>query len=61
MSGYFQFHETNFVDALHCGNVLPVPPQNNSPSGAEVNSEAYSCSILQTFEEFGCLTSGIIF
>jgi len=23
MSGYFQFHETNFVDALHCGDVLP--------------------------------------
>jgi len=23
MSGYFQFHEKNHVDALHCGDVLP--------------------------------------
>jgi len=23
MSGYFQFHETNLIDALHCGDVLP--------------------------------------
>jgi len=22
MSGYFQFHETNLVDTLHCGDVL---------------------------------------
>jgi len=23
-SEYFQFHETNLVDALHCGDVLPI-------------------------------------
>jgi len=23
MSGYFQFHERNLVDALHCSDVLP--------------------------------------
>ena len=50
MSGYFQFHETNFVDALHCGDVLPPYNfchfslskqsqnlQNISPLGVEVN------------------------
>jgi len=30
--------------------------QNNSRLGVEVNSEVYSCSILQTFQESGCLT-----
>jgi len=58
MSGCFQFHETNLVDALHCGDVLP--PKNNLPLGVELNSEAYSCSILRIFEEFGCLTLGMI-
>jgi len=27
MSVYFQFHETNLVGALHCGDVLTVTPQ----------------------------------
>jgi len=73
MSGYFQSHETNLVDALQCDDVLtpktfcrivlskqPQNLQNTSPLGVEVNSETYSCSILRTFEEFGCLTLGMI-
>jgi len=27
--------------------------QNNSGFGVDVNSEAYSCTILQTFKKFG--------
>ena len=34
--------------------------QTNSPLGVEVNSEAYWCSIHRIFEEFGCLTLGMI-
>jgi len=34
--------------------------QNISPLGVEANSEAYSCSILRTFAEFGCLTLGMV-
>jgi len=30
--------------------------QSNSAFGVEVNSAEYSCSILQTFKEFGYLT-----
>ena len=30
------------------------------PLSVEVDSEAYSCSILRNFEEFGCLTSGMV-
>ena len=72
MCGYFQFHETNLIDALHCGDVLPPKTfchfslskqsqnlQNISPLGVEVNSEADSCSIIRTFAEFGCLLLGV--
>ena len=34
--------------------------QKSSPLGVEVNSEAYSCSILRTLEEYNCLTLGMI-
>ena len=34
--------------------------QKNLPLGVEVNSEAHSCSILRTLEEYDCLTLGMI-
>ena len=34
--------------------------QKSLPLGVEVNSEAYSCSILRTLEEYNCLTLGMI-
>ena len=34
--------------------------QKSLPLGVEVNSEAYSCSILRTLEEYDCLTLGMI-
>jgi len=66
MSGCFQFHETSLVDAAMCFHHKPFVTfhqenlQNNSPFVVEVNSEAYSCSILPTFEEFCCLSLGMI-
>jgi len=35
--------------------------QNNSALGVEVNSEAYSCTTLQNFFKFGCLTLRVIY
>jgi len=35
--------------------------QSNSGFGVEVNSEAYSCTILQPFKEFGYLTLAMIY
>ena len=34
--------------------------QKSLPLGVEVNSEAYSCSIPRTLEEYNCLTLGMI-
>jgi len=48
------FHHKPFV-TFQLANL-----QNNSLLDVEVNSEAYTCSAHRTFQEFGCLTLGII-
>jgi len=40
---------------------LRLQLQNNSALGVEVNPEAYSCTLLQSFKKFGCLTLGMIY
>jgi len=35
--------------------------QNNSALGVVVNSEAYSCTVIQNLKTIGCLISGMIY
>jgi len=42
-------------------NFLRLKLQNNSPCGVDVNSEANSFCMLQTFKEFGYLTLAMIY
>jgi len=74
MSVNIQFHETNlgcFV-LRRCASTINLLSHFAKQSeyakfiirknnlGVQVNSEAYLCSIFRNFEEFGCLTLGMM-